>query len=125
MNTRLRYRYRDGSNYKTEESVVIPGALDAERFSAAIATAARGAGVESTAFSPVDFGLIPAQEQLWTLFPQNEDDHIYNELISIELTDDPITVALPDAPTLLARAEHAAREGYRVAFAMAALDLDA
>ena len=124
MNTRISYLYRDASNYKAAETVVVAGQLDAVAFSAALATAARGAGISPDAFSPVDLGLPPAQAQMWARNAMSDDDHIYNELISIEPTEEPATCAT-SAADLLAAAERAARAGYDVGGAMRALGLDA
>ena len=83
MNTRVSYLYRDASNYKAAESVVLAGELSADDVAvlhSAIAVAASGAGIAPSSFSPIDLGLPPAQEQLWATAARNEDDHIYNEL---------------------------------------------
>jgi hypothetical protein len=128
MNTRVIYLYRDAANYKATESVVLAGTLSADearRRRAAIDTAARGAGIDPGGFSPVDFGLPPAQLVLWSHHDQNEDDHIYNELLDLEPTDAPITHDTIDARGLLAAAERAATRGYDLARAMRTLGLDA
>lgn len=128
MNTRISYLYRDASNYKAAESVVLTGELsddDIAVLRASIALAAVGAGIEPDAFSPVDLGLPPAQVQLWATVDQNEDDHIYNELLSIERTPDPVTSTKTTAADLLVAAERAVREGYDVVRAMHVLGIDA
>jgi len=127
VNTRVSYLYRDASNYKAVESVVLAGTLSGEEIDvlhSAIAIAAAGAGIESSAFSPVDFGLPPAQEQLWATAERNEDDHIYNELLSVEPTRDAVTHSRTTAPELLASAERAVREGYDVTKAMDELGIN-
>lgn len=128
MNTRISYLYRDASNYKAAESVVLAGELsddDIAVLRASIALAAAGAGIETDAFSPVDLGLPPAQAQLWATVDQNEDDHIYNELLSIERTTDAVTSTATTAAGLLAAAERAVREGYDVVRAMDVLGIEA
>jgi hypothetical protein len=128
VNTRLVYLYRDASNYKATMSAVLAGELSAEERDAlrgAIALAAAGAGIDPVAFSPVDLGLPPAQDALWAYHARNEDDHIYNELLDIELTTTPVTWSTVTAAGLLAAAERAVREGYDVARAMNALGIDA
>lgn len=128
MSVRLHYLYRDAANYKASLVATIAGDWSDDelaRFRAAIATAARGAGVDPTVFSPVDLGLPPAQQALWERFDRSDDDHIYNELLEVELTTDRPDVAGIDAAEILARAERAAREGYDVTRAMDAIGVDA
>jgi hypothetical protein len=127
VNTRVSYLYRDASNFKATESVVLAGELSAEEINllrGAIALAAVGAGIEPTSFSPVDLGVPPAQEQLWATVERNEDDHIYNELLSIERTMDAVSYHAQSAAGLLATAERVVREGYNVVRAMDVLGID-
>lgn len=121
MSVRLRYRYRDASNYTAEMETVIAGAFDeadVRRLTEAMATAARGAGIDPNTFSPIDYGLPPAQMVMWARGDQNSDDHIYNELVHIESTQLSVTWERVDAAELLRRAEHAAAVGYDVTRAM-------
>jgi|694.fasta_scaffold47930_6 anthranilate phosphoribosyltransferase len=128
MSVRLHYRYRDASNYKAQAVTTIAGDWsddEVTRFRAAIATAARGAGVDPTTFSPVDLDLPPAQQVLWEQFDRSDDDHIYNELLEIEQTTDRPDVIGLNAAELLVRAERVAREGYDVTRAMDVIGIDA
>ena len=128
MSVRLHYRYRDASNYKAEVVAAITGDWsddEVARFRAAIATAARGAGIDPTTFSPVDLALPPAQQALWEQFDRSDDDHIYNELLEIEQTTDRPDVVGLNTAELLIRAERVAREGYDVARAMDVIGIDA
>lgn len=83
MNTRIYYMYRDGSNYKQLEEVVIPGAISEE--DKKIILDARD---EGSYFIPSQVGLNDLQERMIS-FP-NDDDHVWHELdeTNIILTED-------------------------------------
>jgi hypothetical protein len=126
MSVRVSYLYRDADNYKAAESAVIAGDLTAAEIAEVwelVARAARGAGVDPTAFSPVDLRLPPAQERLWATTPRSAADHIYNELLSVEPSGDDPT-GLLSAANFLARLRICARTGYNVVAAMERLDIE-
>ncbi|MBU1107337.1 MAG: hypothetical protein KKB51_11760 [Candidatus Riflebacteria bacterium] len=76
MNTRISYQYRDASNYKLFNEIVIAGELN---------------------FSELEPFLIDGQffvpEELYiprlSFENSNEDDHDWHEIIKLELCDDP------------------------------------
>lgn len=126
-NTRLVYRYRDASNYKGEMVVVLPGALTPDEIALLrhwCAAAARGAGVDPEAFLPTQLGLRPAQYALWADAGAGDDDHVWNELVSIEPTDQPADADAPAALAVLGGFAAAAREGWAVTDALDELGLD-
>ncbi len=81
-NTRVEYLYRDASNYKKHNEVVVSGACSKE-------------DIDYVMGEVTDF--IPEQLGLPLLRPDDnitEDDHCYAELISIEETDEPATISM-------------------------------
>lgn len=124
----LRYLYRDAANYKAERGVILAGSWSPDeiaRFRAAVATAARGAGVDPTTFSPVDLGLPAAQWQMWAIEARNENDHVFNELLEVAPSSASPTVSDLDAAELLRRAEHCAEHGYDITRAADLIGIDA
>ena len=105
MNTRLTYLYRDASNYKQWNEVVVEGQIDAEALQALL--------WEGNFFIPQAVGLPPLQERFATDgygFP-NEDDHAWHEIEGIEDTNDAPT-RKESAAELAERFQRAAQHGW-------------
>jgi hypothetical protein len=103
MNTKIRYFYRDGANYKTypKGDVIVAGQLtDAEL---------RPHLREDNRFIPSDLGLPKLQSQLEN-YP-NRDDHIWHEFVEIEHTDELPTVEVT-ADEIRARLQQIAKQGW-------------
>lgn len=83
MNTRITYLYRDGSNYKQSESVVIQGELTFAEVEPYLD--------EGEYFIPGQVGLEDLQHRFGGKLTM--DDHPWHELKEddFELTDDPLT----------------------------------
>lgn len=118
-NTRLRYLYRDGSNYKGYVEMVLRGPL-----SIGGATLIREACEDGERFLPTQVGLPPAQEELWRSHGRSGDDHIWNELVEISTTDEEPTPDAPTIPDLLDAFEAAAVQGWDLLAAIKRLDLE-
>ena len=86
VSTKVTYLYRDGSNYKQWNEVIVSGALDPD----AIAHCLR----EGDFFIPQAVGLPALQNRFATQgydFP-TEDDHVWHEIDAIEPTLEPPTL---------------------------------
>jgi hypothetical protein len=103
MNTRIHYLYRDASNYKQGNEIIVIGEL---RF------AELEPLLDDGGFAPEDVGLFHPGHQL-TKFPGN-DDHCWCELEEedVELTDDKPTMNELTAQTLLERFRKAHADGW-------------
>jgi hypothetical protein len=118
-NTRLRYLYRDGANYKGYVDLVLAGSL-----SVGGASLIREACEEDERFLPTQVGLPPAQEELWKSHGRSDDDHVWNELVELSTTDDDPTPGAPAIPDLLARFEAVLVQGWDILAAMRRLGLE-
>jgi hypothetical protein len=86
VNTKLTYLYRDGSNYKQWDDVVLAGAVDPEMI--------RRHLWEGNFFIPQAVGLPALQDRFAAQgygFP-NEDDHVWHEIESVEPTEQAPTI---------------------------------
>ena len=91
VNTELNYLYRDGSNYKQSETVVLAGTITREHLEPYLD--------EGWYFIPSQVGL----EDLQARFPSlGEDDHVWHELQEVTPTDAEPTTPMT-AADLLAR----------------------
>jgi hypothetical protein len=84
VNTHINYQYRDASNYKAypQSDIIIEGELTWSDFKPALHM--------GEMFIPHDLDLPELQSQLEN-YP-NQDDHIWHQLLDLELTDaDPTT----------------------------------
>lgn len=86
MNTRINYRYRDGSNYKVHNTCVVEGTFTEDQKAAIEECLACG-----EYFIPSNVGLPEVRFEDW----DEEDDHPWFELdvADIEDTDDEVTVS--------------------------------
>jgi len=118
VNTKLTYLYRDGSNYKQWDEVIVAGSLDREAITRCLwecdffipqAVASPAAlGVQR----PLGGGLSALQDRFAAQgydFP-NEDDHAWHEIESVEPTEDPPTIDVT-AAELAQRFKHASTRG--------------
>lgn len=78
MNTKIKYLYRDNSNYKTypETDVIVEGKLSMSDFKSALHM--------DEMFIPHDFDL-PALQSQFESYP-NRKDHIWHQLFELEPT---------------------------------------
>lgn len=81
MNTLFSYLYRDASNYKQYEDIILEGTLNQEEINQIHAKLDN-----KEFFIPAQVGLENLQTRMMH-FP-SEDDHIWHELTSIVLTED-------------------------------------
>ena len=91
MNTKLTYLYRDGSNYKQWDDVVLAGAVDPEMI--------RRYLWEGNFFIPQAVGLPPLQDRFAAQgydFP-TEDDHAWHEIETVEPTQESPTIEIAGA----------------------------
>jgi len=90
-NTRIRYLYRDASNYKQSDSVIFSGAITAEECETLIAHFDEYGG-----FIPGQVGMPDLQDRMtggW-----DEDlDHPFHEITGIELTLSPADTSMTAA----------------------------
>ena len=78
VNTRIGYRYRDASNYKAYDEIIVEGVVTLEQIQPFLN--------EGEFFIPEQVGLRELQEEL-TSFP-SEDDHVWHELDLVEPTEE-------------------------------------
>jgi hypothetical protein len=81
MNTLINYQYRDASNYKEFDTVIIRGQLslnDIEKYL-----------YEKEFFIPSEIGLKDLQPEIL-----NQDDHIWHEILEVSHTNDEATVKI-------------------------------
>ena len=78
MNTRIGYRYRDASNYKAYDEIVVEGVVTREQLAPFLE--------DGDSFIPDQVNMRELQDEL-TSFP-SEDDHVWHELDVVEPTDD-------------------------------------
>lgn len=105
MNTKLTYLYRDGSNYKQWDEVIVAGSLDRDAITRCL--------WEGDFFIPQAAGLPPLQDRFAAQgydFP-NEDDHAWHEIESLEPTEDPPTLDIT-AADLAQRFKQASEHGW-------------
>jgi len=105
MNTKLTYLYRDGSNYKQWEDVVLAGAVDPEMI--------RRSLWEGNFFIPQAVGLPALQDRFAAqgyAFP-NEDDHAWHEIEAVEPTQESPTIDIA-AADLAQRFKAASEHGW-------------
>jgi len=88
MNTKIEYMYRDASNYKQFNEVVVEGEHTADDKSFIMGCLDDYAD----GFIPQQVGL-PALQKQMVGFP-NEDDHCWHELEEIELTNEAPTIQM-------------------------------
>jgi len=88
MNTKIRYMYRDASNYKACETAVVSGKLVREEIILYCDYETTG----DPMFIPGEVGLPSPQHQL-SGFP-TEDDHVWCTLEEVESTEDAPTVQI-------------------------------
>ena len=86
--------YRDASNYKVFESVVLAGELLMETLAPCLGTISTG-----REFIPSQVGLEDLQPRMLS-YP-SADDHVWHELESVELTSSPVTKPELSAAQLL------------------------
>ncbi len=87
-NTQITYMYRDASNWKEFETVILAGEMSQEDIDLII-----GKLEDSNLFMPEQVGL-PRLQLKWPTL--NEDDHVYHELTreDFEIVDLPPTVEM-------------------------------
>jgi len=105
MNTTFTYLYRDASNNKQWEDVVLAGQIEADAIRACL--------WEGDFFIPQSVGLPPLQERFAAQgyeFP-TEDDHCWHEVGGVELTEAAPTVAVT-ATELSSRFSRCAADGW-------------
>lgn len=78
MNTRIGYRYRDASNYKAYNEVIVEGVVTLKQIQPFLH--------DGEFFIPDAVGLRELQSEL-TSFP-SVDDHVWHEIDVIEATDE-------------------------------------
>lgn len=76
MNTKLWYMYRDASNYKEHDFVILSGEFTPEQ---------REYLEQVEEFIPMEVGLESLQERLGEF---GEDDHVFHEISELEPTDE-------------------------------------
>lgn len=84
MNTAISYMYRDGSNFKAYDYVVLSGLITWDQVKAL--------AEDGEYIIAHEVGLPELQHQL-TGFP-NEDDHVYHEIDGVESTDQQPTMTM-------------------------------
>ncbi len=112
MNTQLWYMYRDGSNYKANETLVLEGECTFEDVKAFLD--------EGRWFIPSQVGLPDLQKKLYQYDGPGEDDHIWHELDDgdFSLTDSEPTAPVT-AADFIANMKKAHEDGWDIAAAMA------
>lgn len=80
MNTKIGYMYRDGSNYKQYNEVIIAGTLTQQEKNDIVKALDEG-----QYFIPSQVGLCDLQERM-IAFP-NDDDHVWHELNIKDITE--------------------------------------
>ena len=85
-NTEITYMYRDASNYKIYNTIIVKGELISEEIDLLI-----GCLEDGEFFIPADVGLPPLQKR-WDFL--NEDDHVQHELSRDDIR------AVDELPTL-------------------------
>lgn len=98
MNTKFSYLYRDGSNYKSFNEVIISGSLTLANIVLYL--------YEQNLFIPSEIGLPDLQEPFISI-----EDHIWHEIDSVSPTFDEPTIEL-DAKTLIMRFRTARRKNW-------------
>jgi len=93
-NTKIVYEYRDASNYKTNDEVVLAGKIDHELLSKMLAKLQGG-----MFFIPGQVGLPDIQNKMgdW-----NEDDHPFHSFLIIQPTSEDPTEGMPTIYELVA-----------------------
>lgn len=99
MNTKIRYMYRDGSNFKASHALVLAGTLTPEQIREAM-TAGNGGVHDEPQFIPGQIGLPDLQDAFSGPSMWSEDrDHPWHTLLDVEMVDQaPDGGELPTAP---------------------------
>lgn len=98
MNTRLSYQYRDASNYKLYDEVVIAGELSFPELEPFL--------IDGIYFVPEELNIPRLQFN-----PSNEDDHDWHEILKLEPCSDPPNLSI-DGTTLLLLAKQASNKRF-------------
>jgi hypothetical protein len=110
-NTVIGYMYRDASNYKAYNEVVVRGKLTLEQLKDTL---------EEECFIPAQVGLPELQSRL-SSFPSS-DDHVWHTIERVEPTDEEATVKIAGS-TLRGRFLYAKKRGWDIVRAMERLGL--
>lgn len=89
MNTKISYLYRDASNYKQSEEVIVLGEYTADEKSDIMDSLD---DLTDGGFIPQQVGL-PALQERMVDYP-SEDDHCWHEIEEIELTNEEPTLQI-------------------------------
>ena len=94
-NTKFEYMYRDASNYKVWEDVVLEGLLTKDE-----KEAIQSKLYDGELFVPEAVGVDALQTREWEL---NEDDHPYHEFVSLSDTEEDADYGMPSAKEFLSK----------------------